>query len=221
MNLLCDFDSFQHPTEACDKIFEIAYEETGDIDAYSIYTPPCTANFSTSKRHLKRFRRIGNVEQKYDPCTEQHSTVYFNLPEVKKALHVNVEKAPSKWETCSDEVSGNWKDSPRSMFNIYHELIDAGLRIWMFSGDTDSVIPVTSTRYSIDGLKLKTIKPWRAWYDEGQVGGRTQEYEGLTFVTIRGAGHEVPLHRPKLALTLFKAFLAGKSMPTSELISDS
>lgn len=37
------------------------------------------------------------------------------------------------------------------------------------SGDTDAVIPVTSTRYNIDALKLPTIKPWHAWYDDGQV----------------------------------------------------
>ena len=38
-------------------------------------------------------------------------------------------------------------------------------------------------------------------------------YEGLTFVTIRGAGHEVPLHAPRQALTLFSNFLAGTKMP--------
>ena len=37
------------------------------------------------------------------------------------------------------------------------------------SGDTDSVIPVTSTRYSVNALKLPMVGPWRAWYDDGQV----------------------------------------------------
>ena len=44
-----------------------------------------------------------------------------------------------------------------------------------------------------------------------QVGGWTQDYAGLTYVTVRGAGHEVPLHKPKLALALVKAFLSGNS----------
>ena len=39
------------------------------------------------------------------------------------------------------------------------------------------------------------------------------EYEGLTFVTVRGAGHEVPLHRPEQALVLFQHFLQGEPMP--------
>lgn len=54
-----------------------------------------------------------------------------------------------------------------------------------------------------------------------QVGGWTQEYKGLTFVTVRGAGHEVPLHKPKLALVLLKAFLSGSPMPTLSEAADS
>ena len=53
------------------------------------------------------------------------------------------------------------------------------------------------------------------------MGGWTQEYAGLTFVSVRGAGHEVPLHKPKLALALIKAFLSGNSMPSLELVSAS
>lgn len=43
------------------------------------------------------------MSESYDPCTEKHSTVYFNLPEVKKALHVNPIVASSEWETCRYE----------------------------------------------------------------------------------------------------------------------
>lgn len=37
------------------------------------------------------------------------------------------------------------------------------------SGDTDAVLPITSTRYSVDALKLPVIGSWRPWYDGGQV----------------------------------------------------
>ncbi|KAG2668144.1 hypothetical protein I3760_15G146500 [Carya illinoinensis] len=219
LNLLCDFQSFIHTSSSCDKILDVANKELGDIDPYSIFTPTCPGNVSQSNRLLKRINRIGHVSERYDPCTKEHSVVYFNLPEVQKALHVDPARAPSEWSTRSDLVRDNWKDSPRTVLDVYRELIHSGLRIWMFSGDTDAIIPVTSTRYSIDALKLPTSGPWRAWYDGGQVGGWTQEYAGLTFVSVRGAGHEVPLHRPKLALALIKAFLSGTSMPSSEQVS--
>ncbi|KZV39849.1 serine carboxypeptidase [Dorcoceras hygrometricum] len=237
LNIVCDFQSFIHSSELCEKVQDIAEEEIGDIDLYSIFTPPCTANYSGSNHLRSGKRKFGILGRAYDPCTEEHSTIYFNLPEVQRALHVH-DKSPSfKWETCSDLVYDNWKDSPRSVLKVYSELLHSGLRIWIFSGDTDAVIPVASTRYSIDSLKLPTVSQWRAWYDDGQkgfvkvdldyslsvlqVGGWTQEYKGLTFVTVRGAGHEVPLHKPKLALTLFKSFLSGKSMPKLDLHSDS
>lgn len=38
------------------------------------------------------------------------------------------------------------------------------------SGDTDAVVPVTATRYSIDALNLSTVTNWHPWYyDSGKV----------------------------------------------------
>jgi serine carboxypeptidase-like clade 2 len=36
----------------------------------------------------------------YDPCTESHSTVYYNRPEVQRALHANVTGINYTWVTC-------------------------------------------------------------------------------------------------------------------------
>ncbi|KAK7837632.1 serine carboxypeptidase ii-2, partial [Quercus suber] len=112
----------------------------------------------------------------------------------------------------------NWKDSPRTMMDVYHELIHSGLRIWMFSGDTNGALLITVTRMSINALKLATLRPWHACFVKcllafvnKHVAGWTQDYAGLTYVTVRGAGHEVPLHKPKLTLALVKAFLSGNS----------
>ncbi|KAK8991191.1 hypothetical protein V6N11_062213 [Hibiscus sabdariffa] len=202
-NVLCDYKSLVHSPDSCIEVLGVAVEEMGNIDTYSIYTPPCSANASQAKWLLKRRLMVGQLGEKYDPCTAKHTEAYFNLPEVQKSLHVLPGAAPFKWETCSETVNRYWKDSPRTVLDVYEELIHEGLRIWIFSGDTDAAIPITSTRYTIDALKLPTV------------GGRTQEYKGLNFLSVRGAGHEVPKHRPKQALTLIKAFLAGTSMPAA------
>ncbi|XP_058114006.1 serine carboxypeptidase II-2-like isoform X2 [Magnolia sinica] len=222
LNFFCHRDSFLKPSPACKRMQDIASQELGDIDIYSIYTPACTANETTSNGLLKRSHQlVGWLGKHYDPCTLNHSTVYFNTPEVQTALHVIPKFAPTKWLPCNHLVSGNWKDTATSVLDIYHELMFSGLRIWVFSGDTDTVIPVTSTRYWVDALNLPTVIPWHAWYDNGQVGGWTQVYKGLTYVTVRGAGHEVPKHKPRAALTLFSAFLSGTFLPTSTQTSDS
>ncbi|KAJ8477949.1 hypothetical protein OPV22_021676 [Ensete ventricosum] len=83
----------------------------------------------------------------------------------------------------------------------------------MFSGDTDSVVPVTGTRFSISHLGLKIKIPWYPWYSGRQVAGWTEVYEGMTFASVRGAGHEVPLFQPRRTFQLFQSFLAGKPLP--------
>ncbi|KAI8537145.1 hypothetical protein RHMOL_Rhmol09G0002800 [Rhododendron molle] len=83
-----------------DKALDMASEDHGEIDPYSILTPPCSAIASMSNQKKKRWRMVGHIGRTYYPCTEKHSVVYFNQPEVPKALHVHSEKVPSKWDTC-------------------------------------------------------------------------------------------------------------------------
>nr|ACU19747.1 unknown [Glycine max] len=210
LGIACGFYSSEHPPENCVEALELATLEQGNIDPYSIYTPVCN-DIAAIKRRLGG--RYPWLSRAYDPCTERYSTLYFNRPEVQKALHANVTGIPYSWAGCNDVIVENWGDSPLSMLSIYQELIEGGIRIWVFSGDTDSVVPVTASRYSIRALNLSTIINWYAWYDNDEVGGWSQVYEGLTLVTVRGAGHEVPLHKPRQGFILFKTFLEDKNMP--------
>jgi Serine carboxypeptidase len=38
-----------------------------------------------------------------------------------------------------------------------------GLRIWVFSGDVDGIVPVLGSRRWIEGLGLPLVTPWRPW----------------------------------------------------------
>ncbi|KAK9275194.1 hypothetical protein L1049_022455 [Liquidambar formosana] len=209
----CNFTA-ENTSKRCDDSVNYAINhEFGGIDQYSIYTPTCTVlpnNTIRLKNSLLRRRVSG-----YDPCTENYAEKYYNRPDVQKAMHANVTNVPYKWTACSDVLIKNWKDSEVSMLPTYKELMAAGLRIWVFSGDTDSVVPVTATRFSLSHLNLTIKTRWYPWYSGRQVGGWTEVYDGLTFATVRGAGHEVPLFKPKRAFILFKSFLAGKELPES------
>ncbi|KAK7316632.1 hypothetical protein RJT34_00247 [Clitoria ternatea] len=83
------------------------------------------------------------------------------------------------------------------------------------SGDTDAKIPVTSSRYAINTLKLPIQVAWYPWYSEEEVGGYVVEYKGVTFVTVRGAGHLVPSWQPARSLTMILSFLSGSLPPAS------
>uniref|UniRef100_A0A803MER3 Carboxypeptidase n=1 Tax=Chenopodium quinoa TaxID=63459 RepID=A0A803MER3_CHEQI len=195
LNKYCLNDSILFPKGECNGALFKAYSEFGDINPYDIYGPP--------------FKYKGN-----DDCIVTYTINYMNRPQVQKALHANISGSiPHSWTACSEVVRSSWTDSPKSMLPIFKELIAAGVQIWVFSGDTDAILPLTSTRFSINALNLSTITEWYPWYDSEKVGGWSQVYNGLTYVTIRGAGHEVPLTRPRQALLLFQQFLRNQPMP--------
>lgn len=211
---VCDFKSV-NTSHKCDEALNYAMNhEFGDIDQYSIYTRAC----NSSKTNIRNTLRLKNTLIRprfsgYDPCSENYAEKYYNRPDVQKALHANTTGIKYKWTACSDVLLRNWKDTDFSMLPIYRKLIAAGLRIWVFSGDTDSVVPVTATRFSLSHLNLKIKTPWYPWYSGNQVGGWTEVYDGITFATIRGAGHEVPMFAPRRAFILFQTFLSGKNLP--------
>lgn len=198
----------------------MATREQGNIDGYSIYTPPCEKGTPYAyERIFERSRRPLTKLPPYDPCTAFYSTSYMNLPDVQKAMHANTSGfIEYPWQLCSMPIYDNWTtyDPIVSMLPIYKELIGAGLKIWVFSGDTDTAVPLSATRRSLAALGLPVKTSWYPWYivptEVG--GGWSMEYdEGLTLVTVRGAGHEVPLHRPEQALFVFQQFLLGEPMP--------
>ncbi|GER49325.1 serine carboxypeptidase [Striga asiatica] len=217
----CEFQS-QKESNECETIYYYAMDqEFGNIDQYNIYAPKCNNSDGSATRHhhMRLPHRPSPIFRKlsgYDPCTEKYAEIYYNRLDVQKALHANTSgRIPYKWTACSETLNRNWNDTESSILPIYRELIAAGLRIWVFSGDVDAVVPVTATRYSLAQLKLQTTIPWYPWYVNKQVGGWTEVYKGLTFATVRGAGHEVPMFKPRAAFQLFNSFLQGKPLPKS------
>ncbi|KAF8405073.1 hypothetical protein HHK36_009970 [Tetracentron sinense] len=83
------------------------------------------------------------------------------------------------------------------------------------SGDIDGRLPVTSSRYSVNSLKLPIETAWRPWYTNNEVGGYVVAYKGVIFATVRGAGHLVPSYQPERALTMISSFLQGRLPPSS------
>lgn len=194
----CKFpDSYE-----CKKLEDHIDLEVGLIDFYNIYAPVCIRSSNSSRKP----KRHGG----FDPCEADYVLKYLNLPQVQEALHANRTKIPYAWEVCSSVIT-SWTDSPSTMFPIYKRLISSGLHILIYSGDVDAVVSVVGTRYSINALNLKVIRPWHPWSESTKVvGGYRVVYEGLTFATIRGAGHEVPRFQPRRAFALMESFVAGK-----------
>ncbi|XP_072054538.1 serine carboxypeptidase 1-like isoform X4 [Arachis hypogaea] len=119
-------------------------------------------------------------------------------------------KSPGNdFDPCSDHYTKSYLNLPE-----VQKALHAKATNWSScSGDTDGRVPITSSRYSINALKLPVQTPWRSWYSANQVGGYVVGYKGLTLVTVRGAGHTVPSYQPQRALTMISYFLNGELPP--------
>ncbi|KAK1322214.1 Serine carboxypeptidase-like 35 [Acorus calamus] len=224
INKECDFNN-DTTTPACNSVIKAFFEAFSDIDIYSIFTPVCLSSLGNSS--MKKKKLIASpkpfsqhdmwhrLPSGYDPCTDSYVTIYFNREDVQKALHANVTKLSYPYSSCSNVIE-KWNDSVSTVLPIIRKLIDAGLRIWIYSGDTDARVPFTSTKMSLNVMKLKVKGEWRTWFNKAQVGGWTEDYEGgLTYATVRGAGHQVPVLAPSQSLSLVSHFLSGDPLPKS------
>lgn len=85
-----------------------------------------------------------------------------------------------------------WNDKAKTVLPLVRKLMGHGVRVLVYryawsgkppdcrrvlkitseflrSGDVDGVVPVTSTRFSVDALGLRVESPWRPWTAQGEV----------------------------------------------------
>ncbi|KAF2305134.1 hypothetical protein GH714_001981 [Hevea brasiliensis] len=218
----CNFNSNDTwSNDDCNQAVDELFRQYKEIDILSLYTSICIgdAAISDDKSVQVWFMRASTMMPRimggYDPCLDEYARAFYNRPDVQKALRISDGHQLKNWNICNRKIFNEWSDSKPSVLPIYKKLIAAGLRIWVYSGDTDGRVPVLSTRYSLGSLGLPVNKAWRPWYHQKQVSGWFQEYKGLMFATFRGAGHAVPIFKPSESLAFFSAFLQGESPPSS------
>ncbi|CAM0907131.1 unnamed protein product [Alopecurus aequalis] len=206
----CNFTAGASSNDLCDDASSDASASLNDIDIYNIYAPNCQSEKTVTPP-------ITPSIENFDPCTDYYVDAYLNRPDVQKAFHANVTRLDHPWSACS-EVLRRWVDSATTVLPIIRELMKNNIRVWVYSGDTDGRVPVTSSRLSVNQLQLPVAAKWRPWFSStkgaGEVGGYVVQYKGdLSLVTVRGAGHEVPSYQPQKALVLVQYFLAGTTLP--------
>eukprot|EP01117_Protostelium_nocturnum_P012921 TRINITY_DN4783_c0_g2_i1.p1 TRINITY_DN4783_c0_g2~~TRINITY_DN4783_c0_g2_i1.p1 ORF type:complete len:201 (+),score=42.44 TRINITY_DN4783_c0_g2_i1:929-1531(+) len=194
------------------------------IDIYDIYVDVCLGN--RNRKIVEQYARAGSVlhqallsnsaertmDPPYQPCLDNYVHTYLNRPDVRKVLGVEVN---SVWHDCSPIINYNYTDLLTSVIPLYQKFFDAKLKVLVYSGDVDAIVPVTGSRAWISTLKQPIVRPWTAWTLNGQTGGFVTKYQDMLFATVRGAGHMVPETQPERALALFSRFLK-----TGDVLSD-
>ncbi|XAR64336.1 Carboxypeptidase D [Bertholletia excelsa] len=198
----------------CSRVMRLVTKETSRfVDNYDVTLDVCLSSVLSQSKVL----RPQKVEEKIDVCIEDETASYLNRRDVQKALHARL-IGVSRWLVCSNILDYELLDLEKPTIATVGKLVKAGIPVLVYSGDQDSVIPLTGSRRLIHGLakelELETTVAYRVWFAGMQVGGWTQVYgKILSFATVRGASHEAPFSQPKRSLVLFKSFLQGLPLP--------
>ena len=199
---------------------EVGIQASGFYDPYDILVDKCRSN---QMRNYIRFPHPFNnyLESKPgkryvpnpDVCEDDYVDAYLNDPSVRSALHAS--DNAGEWKVCANIL---YKFGTESIIPYYTTFINqTNYHIIVFSGDADTVVNFVGTEEWILDLKLPVEEKWTSWYysrldgeNNPQVGGWRVRYDGLGFVTVKGAGHMVPWYQPAPALELFTKFLSGE-----------
>ncbi|XP_010929656.1 serine carboxypeptidase-like 45 [Elaeis guineensis] len=192
---------------------QVTRETSRFVDKYDVTLDVCISSVLSQSKVLSPQQ----VPEHIDVCVEDETVNYLNRKDVQDAMHARLTGVP-KWSVCSSVLEYELLNLEIPTISVVGSLVRSGIPVLVYSGDQDSVIPLTGSRTLVQRLakelKLKTTVPYRVWFEDKQVGGWTQVYgDILTFATIRGASHEAPFSQPERSLVLFRAFLQGRPLP--------
>ncbi|CAN0905727.1 Serine carboxypeptidase-like 18 [Linum grandiflorum] len=149
---------------------------------------------------------------KFGCPTYPHLLSYFWADDeaVRKALHIRKDTV-KRWIRCNKR--SDYRYDVHSSFSNHVYLSTKGFRSLIYSGDHDLVIPSMGTQAWIRALNYSIMEEWRSWHVDGQVAGYTTTYSnGMTFATVKGAGHIAPEYKAMECTALFKRWINKESL---------
>ncbi|KAJ6778879.1 CARBOXYPEPTIDASE [Salix koriyanagi] len=214
-------------------LFGIDAEIPGAIDPYDVTANVCLSSGASllgaqnnpltprsrlfsSAESLQEVLSQQKAQENIDLCVQEETFVYLNRKDVQESFHAKL-VGTQQWTLCSSVVQYDLRNLEIPTIDVVGSLVNSGIRVLVYSGDQDSVVPFTGSRTLVEGLAkqlgLNATVPYTAWLEDKQIGGWTQVYgDILTFSTIRGGSHLAPFSSPGRSLAMFAAFLSGKPL---------
>jgi cathepsin A (carboxypeptidase C) len=210
----CDLTQMTgHCAQMVEDIFEFLWH--GGLNPYDLYRN-CDPNPSINSIRMQALKKgivprfmLARFNQTYQqpkyeqglmggvsvPClNDTDMKMYMNNPEVRKALHIpeNV----GEWDICSDDITVKYGKIYGDMKPFIEKIVAAHVRVLLYYGDTDMACNFMMGQQFSAKLGLKRVLNKHPWKFDKQIAGFKTLYDrGLTFLTIRGAGHTAPQWR--------------------------
>ena len=225
----CQKTSQQLNNSVCSFLILDFMRKIGNLNPYALDYPVCLSGqqrafrefmYDTPLPTLRAFDKSAlrafdkSVQSTFEPCGDEYAATYLNRADVKAAIHVRSDIA---WDECSRTTKYQLEDKMLPMEKYYPQILNSkthpSLRILVYSGDDDSVCGTIGTQRWIYDLGFKVSSLWETWYVDGQTAGfitkflTEKESSRFAFITVHGAGHEVPTYKPREAFELFRMYL--------------
>ncbi|KAK3995053.1 hypothetical protein QBC44DRAFT_284776 [Cladorrhinum sp. PSN332] len=208
---------------------ETCYSTVMEIFEAAIAINPCFDIYHASQTCPFVYDPYGGPSVDDDNPPDQDELIYFDRPDVKRALHVPeaIEFVP-----CSPGVHfanpTNTDESESSSYKAVPRVIDHTKRVIIAHGALDSILFANGTLMAIQNMTWGGVqgfqhRPDRPFYvpdyfiaDQSKVGagsgvfGSTVSERGLTYVGVDVAGHEIPQYAPSAAYRIVE-FLLGRA----------
>jgi len=144
---------------------------------------------------------------------------YLNRQSVKNALHVNSQR---KWEECSDGVE--YYLTHEDMYPTVHELesLLPRIRVLVYNGQFDWICNHVGAERFLDSMHFEGETHFRddshrgLWVSGGRLAGYVKNGGNLTFITVLGGSHMVPMNKRPETFEMLMRFLKGSTFSDME-----
>jgi cathepsin A (carboxypeptidase C) len=168
-----------------------------------------SSKYNGSLKSEQHKRRVDRWMPRYGasvPCMNDTDLLtYMNSPEVRKALHIPDNLPP--WDICSDKITTTYGKIYGNMTPFIKKIIENQVRVLLYYGDTDMACNFMMGQQFSAKLGLRRQLNKTPWKFDKQIAGFKTQYRGLTFLTVRGAGHMAPQWRAPEMFYVFEQFL--------------
>ena len=152
-------------------------------------------------------------------CLQGVLETYLALPEVQQQLNViSPGQPPRSWQQWDGDSPGFYNISVPDTQPAYRALIAAKMRVLIYEGLGDTAVPDAGAQKWVPRVAGAGIsaarRKWGAPGEANPHAGDVTVYDsGLTYATVKGAGHMVPSVRPVAALAMMRAWLRDEPLP--------
>lgn len=203
----CDWSKAPLSSE-CEELRRIMSASIGPVNSYNVDRECLSGNMECPCYGAPSSKVPEPLVSETCYGASAHGEDYLNEPSVHAAAHLVVQSY--KWSACAGNrisYKRTRRDLPR---DTYPFLIDS-IKVTIYNGDRDTSVPYTGDEAWTEGMGYVAKTPWHPWtYGDNQVAGYATVYEknDFTFVTVKGAGHLMPVDAPEQAFEMIRRVLS-------------